>query len=379
MADNTPVSSLVADWLASGGQSGSSGSPKSEDTVHADDSDSPAEDRYDTEVMSENSIEETGLPQDEPTEGSQKSKQVAKTSNKPGKTETPGSTKETITVTDDKGRRQLEIDYSNKEQIKQVYAQAAGMRKFQAERDQAIQGRKAVETEHAQLKQDWTKLEEAFQGGPEALFDLLQGRKGAFDEHVQKKQQRSDFLKSATPQEIRALEDRERSDQQARELDTIRKENAKFKESIEQEREAMELRSAESKVFPVFDKYRFAGKLGSADDEQMFDEMLFDTAKNRLVKYEEAGVALTHELIEKEFRSVAQKMRGTINVQADKKVSRVMDQKKQESTENVQAKIKSGYRAGGGEAKEARDLIESGNLTQLLKGWGKYGNLFGKK
>jgi hypothetical protein len=40
----------------------------------------------------------------------------------------------------------------------------------------------------------------------------------------------------------------------------------------------------------------------------------------------------------------------------------------------------SGYKTGG-TANEARDLMNKGDLTSILKGWSKYGSLFnnGKK
>lgn len=371
MANETTggVSTMVSQWLA-GEQAGSSGATKSEEVVSADESISSAQEEYDTEVMSENSVEDGNLLGEKSASDSK--------ANTAQKAKSPTSGKETIVISDDKGRRKIEVDFNNKDQLKKYIEMAHGARKWQAERDQVLQKMKPIETELTQMKQDWGKLEKAFQSGPDALFDLLQGRQGAFQDHVQKQLQRSEFLKSATPQEVKHLEEREQADRTAKDLEKLRKENEDFKNSITQEREVAETRALEGKVFPVFDKYRFAGKLGSGDDEHMFDSMLWETASKNLIPYEEQGVPLTQELIEKEFRNVAQAIRKRINVQAEKKVSRVMDQKKQEATENVQAKVKSGYRAGGNASQEARDMINNGDLTKLLKGWGKYSSLFKK-
>jgi hypothetical protein len=68
-----------------------------------------------------------------------------------------------------------------------------------------------------------------------------------------------------------------------------------------------------------------------------------------------------------------------MSAQAQKTATRAVEQKKQEATENAQAKVKSGYKVDGNKASEARDLINSGNLTGLLKNWGKYGSLFNGK
>jgi hypothetical protein len=144
-----------------------------------------------------------------------------------------------------------------------------------------------------------------------------------------------------------------------------------------QEKETAELRSLESTVHPVFDRYRFADKLGDSDTEQMFDEMLWNAALKRLEPYEEKGLPITADLVEREFKSVSTALRKRINLQAEKKAAKAVEQKKREATENVQAAVSNGYRSSSA-AKEAEDLIKSGNIAGLFKGWGKYGKVFNK-
>lgn len=289
------------------------------------------------------------------------------------------SEKEVITVTDETGRkRKVEIDYSNRDAIKKTYAMAAGMRKFQAERDQALSSRKDLEGKLSEREKDWNTLEGAFQQGPEALFDLLSGRKGAFDEHVQKRQQRADFMKNASPEEIEALKSREQADLTRRELDKIRKENEEFRKSVSEEREQAETRALESRVHPVFEKYRFADKLGNSGDEHMFDEMLWNSALKRLEPYEEKGLNLSPDIIEREFKSVAQAIRNRIGVQAEKKVSKTIDQKKQEATENVQAKLKSSYTKDG-DSTQLKKLIQNGDTGGIFRNWSTFSKLLSNK
>lgn len=289
------------------------------------------------------------------------------------------SAKETITVTDEQGRRRkVEIDYSNREATKKAHLMAAGARKWQAERDQAIQAGKAKDQKLTELQSNWDALETAYrEAGEEGVIDLLSGQKGAYKSFIQKQIERESWLKKASPEEIEALEAREANARSQKEIERIRKENEKFRQEMKQERETADLRSLESRVNPVFDKYRFADKLGDANDEHMFDEMLWNSALKRLEPYEEQGIDITLELIEKQFREVAMTIRKRIGQQAEKKASKVVEQKKQEATENAQAKVKSGYKTSG-TAKEAGDLINSGNLTGLLKNWGKFGSVFNK-
>lgn len=283
--------------------------------------------------------------------------------------------KEFITVTDEKGKRKVEIDFNNKDQIKKYAQLAHGARKWQAERDQVAAKAKELEGQLSSLKSNWDVLESTYQkGGVEGLIDLLEGKPGAFREWEAARMERADFLKKASPAERELFEAKEREAVRQRELEEIRRQNEDFKKSVQAEREAAELKSLESTVHPVFDRYRFADKLGDSDTEQMFDEMLWNTALKRLEPYEEKGL-LTSDLVEKEFKTVAVSLRKRINVQAEKRAAKAVEQKKQEATENVQAAVSSGYRSND-LSKEAMDLARQGNLTALFKGWSKFQKAF---
>lgn len=287
--------------------------------------------------------------------------------------------KEYVTVTDDKGKRKVEIDFNNRDQVKKYVQMAHGARKWQAERDQALTRSKEAEGQLSSLKSNWDTLEKAYQeGGVEGLVDLLEGKQGAFNEWEKSRMERNAFLQKANPTERELFEMKEREAVRNREADRLRKESEEFKTKIQQERETAELRSLEGTVHPVFDRYRFADKLGDADTEAMFDEMLWSAALKRLEPYEEQKVPLTADLVEKEFKTVATALRKRINVQAEKKAAKVVEQKKQEATENVQAAVSSGYRNSSVQ-KEASDMLRNGNLTGLLKQWNKYGSVFGAK
>ena len=302
-----------------------------------------------------------------------------------GKTATPAGTKETVTITDADGRkRKVEIDYSNREAVKKAHQMAAGARKWQAERDRALQEKQSLAAEHSKLKQTYDTLDKAFQErGAEGVLDLLLASKGSNSEKfLQERIARAKFMERASPEEIEALQLRERSENQARELDRIRQENKKFQDDMRQERETAELRSLEGTVNPVFQKYSFAEKLGNPDTEHMFDEMLWGQTIKRLEAYEAKGVPVSRELTEREFRRTHQALTGQISAQADKRTSRAVAQKKQEATEQVQAKVRSGYSSEQQKVRqEGMDLMNQGGggLTALLKNMGKYGSAFNKK
>jgi hypothetical protein len=293
------------------------------------------------------------------------------------KPQTP-SGKESITITDDKGKRKIEIDWENKDQLKKYVQMAHGARKWQAERDQALGAKKELEGKVASLSGNWDTLEQAYQSnGVAGLVDLLEGRQGAFDEWEKSRIDRHAFLQKASPEQKELLQLKEQEQKRQAEFDRRNKENEDFRNSITQEREQSEMKVLESTVHPSFDRYRFADKLGDANTEAMFDEMLWTSALKRLEPYEEKGIPLTADLVEKEFKAVSVALRKQINVQAEKKAAKVVEQRKQEATENAQAAVASGYRSSN-VGKEAGDMIRQGNLTGLFKGWGKYSQAFKK-
>ena len=293
------------------------------------------------------------------------------------KPQTP-SGKESITITDDRGKRKIEIDWENKDQLKKYVQMAHGARKWQAERDQALGAKKELEGKVASLSGNWDTLEQAYQSnGVAGLVDLLEGRQGAFDEWEKSRIDRHSFLQKASPEQRELLQLKEQEQKRQAEFDRRNKENEDFRNSITQEREQSEMKVLESTVHPSFDRYRFADKLGDANTEAMFDEMLWNSALKRLEPYEEKGIPLTSDLVEKEFKAVSVALRKQINVQAEKKAAKAVAQRKQEATENAQAAVANGYR-GSNVGKEAGDMIRQGNLAGLFKGWGKYSQAFKK-
>ena len=285
--------------------------------------------------------------------------------------------KESITVTDDKGKRKVEIDWNNKEQLKKYVQMAHGARKWQAERDQALSAKKELEGKISSLSSNWETLESAYQSkGVAGLVDLLEGRQGAFDEWEKSRIDRYNFLQKASPEQRELLAAKESEASRQSELERIRRENEEFRKSISAEREAAETKALEGTVHPVFDRYRFADKLGDADTENMFDEMLWTSALKRLEPYEEKGIPLSQDLVEKEFKAVAVALRKRINVQAEKKAAKAVEQKKQEATENAQAAVASGYRSSDIN-KQAMDLAKQGNIGAIFKNWNKFKGSFG--
>lgn len=287
--------------------------------------------------------------------------------------------KETIFVTDNKGRRRkVEIDYSDKARTKKAYEMLYGARKWQAERDQAINELKSFKEQSDSKVKNWDAISSAYEeGGVEGLINFIEGDDNAYASLVEKAIEEKNFLAKASPAEIAALEAQKQKVQRDREIEKLRKEMEEMKSASERNREEAELKSLESQVHPVFDKYRFSGKLGDEATEHRLDRMLWREAMENLEQYGD-DVELTPSLVAREFKKTSLELRKFINKETEKKVNKTIKAKKESATEHAQASAMKGYQ-GGALASEARDMIRGRNLTGLLQNWGKYGKIFGDK
>lgn len=287
------------------------------------------------------------------------------------------SDKEVITVTDETGKKKIEIDYGDREAIKKAHSLAHGSRKWQAQAAQAMQREKAQTERADKLQNSFNALQEAFDSqGVAGVIDLLEGRHGAHKDYIQKQLERERFLERASPEEKELLQARERELERDRELTKIKKSYEELNERIANEKREAEFLAFQSSAFnPVFDKYRFDGKLGDEEAEHELDDLLFNASLSRLKPYEDKGIPLTRDLVEREIKKVADRLNSQINKQSDKKAAKVIEQKKREATENVQAKVLSGYKSEG-IREEAANKIKNGDMSGILKNWGKYKNVF---
>ena len=279
---------------------------------------------------------------------------------------------EEVAVSDDKGRRKIRIDWNDRDKIKKYVSMAYGARKWQAERDQVRDELQTIKPRYEELQTNWDAVEKVYKSdGIAGLVNLIEGKPDAYRDYERKILERYETRKVSTPEELDLMDSHEREDRVQRELDKIRKENEEIRTSVQKDREMAELAQLESQVHPAFDKYRFASKLGNADDEHMFDEMLWNTTLKRLQPYEESG-KLTPCRIESEFRAVASKLRQRMQVQADRQIAKAVEVKKEQATSHAQIKAMSGM----GQSNRDKDI---NNLTPdgLSKFFRKYG--FGGK
>lgn len=269
---------------------------------------------------------------------------------------------EEITVRGPDGRKQkLKIDYSDREAIKKFAAKAAGMRKFQAERDEARKKLKEIESQYTDTSEVFGKLEKAWEAeGVKGVVSLLGQSPEAWQKAVDEELANREYLKSLSPEE-RYKHDLEIERQAAAQEKTeLEKRYESLLEQNKQAEESAQLRSLESKLHPAFDRYRFSGKLGDAVAEQHFDQAVWDQVTKRLGEYPD-DIELTKSVIDREFRTVANNFRKLIKGQSEKKVNNIIAKKKNEAAQRVQTVAKKGVRKSSA-TQDFVDKMRSGDI-----------------
>lgn len=269
---------------------------------------------------------------------------------------------EFIKVTDDEGRKKrFKVDFTDKDSIRKAFKQAAGMRKFQKERDTARTELTDIQGKYQELNDVYSKLNSAWEeGGVKAVVSLLGQGEEAWSEAVNEELKHRDYLANLTPNEKMQLEAQKEREKFQRELEMERKQREVFQAKIAEKEEQAALQSLESKLHPAFDRYRFAGKLGDEVIEHQFDEAVWNKVTQRLAEYPD-NIELTQAIVDKEFRTVANNFRKMVNMQTEKKVQKTIERKKSEASQRAQVAAKKGLSSNADTRKFVEDM-KSGNI-----------------
>ncbi len=263
------------------------------------------------------------------------------------------------------GRREkLKIDYTDRQAIKDAFVKAAGMRKFQAERDEMKKKAETVEKEHTQLKADFGKLESVWEkDGVKGLITLLAGEKG-LKELVDAELSHRDYMSNLSPDEKYKLEiGNYQKLLEKQKVDTEEK-YKKLLEDVTRKNEEAEAKSMEAMIHPAFDRYRFSGKLGDAVAEQAYDEALWGRVRDKLSSYPD-NVDITQATIDREFREAAMVFKKVMAVQTENKVKTTIENKKADAASRVQTVAKKGLTNTSEKQKFVNDM-KSGNIRDAL-------------
>lgn len=317
----------------------------------------------------EESEQSTELEQSESTSKSSKTSptpleaQVTEISNSTSPANS-GSIEELFVKGPDGKRQSIKIDYENKEAIKQAHLKAAGMRKFQAERDQERKSSQQLKAELDKFKSDFEKLESLYKNGAKSLFMGLGGEE-EWNKAVDAELKQRQYIASLTPEERYRVDLQKQNEVAQKQKSEVETKYQKMLETLEQKEDLATQKSLESKLHPSFDRYRFAGKLADPVVEHQLDETIWNQVTRKLAEYPD-HVELSQALIDKEFRTVSQNLQKVINVQAEKKVTQTVEKKKVEAAKTAQFVAKKGL-ANTGEKDKFIENVRSGNIVDAMK------------
>lgn len=277
--------------------------------------------------------------------------------------------------------RKIRIDYSNREATKRAYVMAAGMRKFQAERDAAQSEVKelktGIEQRDAELN-DYRTLDTKYtEGGIDAVIQHLEGK--SLDQLLDDRQAEHDRVAAMSPQE-RAEYEREQIEAKyeaklkaaEERLKSREAEESKAKEADEAkqkaDQEAAELAKIQGWMDSAGAKYEFHGKLKDPTRENQLDEMLFNQVKATIAGLPD-DVEITEKLIADEFRRVHSLLDATINREANKRADKSVKRERRQAKKNIQAEAVRANRRSRKPSKRERAVaqVRRGDITGLVQ------------
>lgn len=240
-----------------------------------------------------------------------------------------------------------------------------GMRKFQAERDSLRKEKEALAKEHQELKAHWGSLEKAYaEQGLAGVLNLVAGDAQAYDKHIAQEYERKKQLEDATPAQRERLQLEERLAKLEGEKARESKARKDLEEKVTGERQLAEQKSLQSVVNPIFDKYRFSGKLGDEESEYYYDKALWRETLDNIEQLPEESI--NREVIENEFKKVAGAYRKVINRQVEDKTKKVIETKKQAASESAAVRAMGGMKTTPA-VEEFNKSINSGNISDAFR------------
>lgn len=271
---------------------------------------------------------------------------------------------EEVRVKGPDGRKQkIKIDYSDKQAIKQAYLKAAGMRKFQLERDSIKKEYSELQEKHQDLTTTWDSMEKAYsEQGAAGVLELLNVD---LDSFIEDQLKHREYLSNLSPVEKQRMELEQKQAEWQAKLEHEKTQREIYEERIQKQEELAETKRTESMVVPSFDRYRFAGKLGNPTLEAKADKMLWNEFQS-LVEDLDDNAELTQAMIDRTFRNASKELSQLFGKQADSAAKSTVARKKQEAAKRVQVAATRGGQASDSKKKFVND-IKGNNFTDAFR------------
>lgn len=244
-----------------------------------------------------------------------------------------------------KGVKKFTLD-PNDAELKKTLEYGLGFRPMQAQRDQAIQAKKALETQVAPLKEKaavWDELQSLAQAGhTDRVVRAVLGdqayaawRKSVFDEE--------NGYASADPAERAAL-DKARTERESQYAATqYEKKIKEYEAKLAAQEDKVETDRLRGIGQQALAKFSFRDAVKDSDLAEQLDQELWTSAWSRLEALADEGHEVTPQLVTKVFAQKAKVLRGGAAQAADTRVQQIVETKKQVARKQAQVAATARY------------------------------------
>lgn len=335
----TQATSSAADLLASAMDEAGGGMESDAGDLTADASDSvdDSADGVDLEAVDETAgDDQTQVEADESTDDAEPADDAAA---KPDVVE--------VDITDEQGKRKIELDLSDKELMIRNAQQAAGARKLWAgykERGEQVKQRDAQIAKLTEDLKPYDQLEDAYaKQGIDGVVQLLE--KKSLDQLVEERAAWQKKWAAMSPAERAAWQSQQDTERARRDAAAARADADKVRQSAAAEREAAQVERLEGWAHEQFNRFSFSGKLGDKTEELRLDRALWNHMQAELVAAEAAGTQMTRDAVKQIASDAAAAFRQFAKKTAEKSVKSAKEKQKARATEAAQTRMVKSDRA----------------------------------
>ena len=339
---NSPIPSPDAVFAEAFAAAGGSEAPEANETVDLQDTNDSYESEEPSGIEAETEVEGDidSVPEEQET-----------SSDEPETSEGLSESVEEIVVKGKDGKRKnIKVDFSDRDRMKKYVQKAANAVRLQSERD-ALQSQVTKLSEAQSAMENLQSIVDT--GGYEALIDTLNADNGGFKAWMEQKMGRHEQRLHASEDELARFDAEDKASELQRKLELFERQQAEREERIKTESTQAELNRLQSEVNPIYFKYTFDGKLGDSVAEQRHNKAMFREVMETVDSLSEEGIKITPAIIEREFRAYATPLLKGVNRRVRQNTSKAIDRKKAAATKNAQQMVRKGQ----------TDTLDLNNIT----------------
>lgn len=321
--------------------------------------------------------EEAGVTSEEQSADGQTEAEPTQPAEVPNNKEALKSSKgkdiEKLKVTGPNGPEEIEIDFSNREELKRQISMAYGARKWQNERDLAQKKLKEMEPDYKDATETRDAIVGAFkQKGFKGLVNLLLQDETGYDKLLDMEVQKRQAYTTATP-ELKAKMDAEaRYEELLRQMQFKEEQNKLEQEKLTErqqqiaaEKQAVAEQSFTTMASTALQMNTFKGKLGDAELESRLDDSVWSSVRKALSQLPD-DMDITQELLNSMVSKEVALFNKGLGRKVEADVKQSVEKTKQASANKLATAAQQGMGKNGNADKFA-DSLNKGDTASAVR------------